>query len=126
MSQHSELKYIAIENLIQNSWNSQYQDEKTFNMLVDDILDNGVLTALTVVPSTEDKYIILSGEHRWRAARVAGETELPCLVLTDTKFTDQEVCKFLSVRLNVLQGKQDPEKFLKIYQLYYNIMKQKI
>ncbi len=113
---NNQLKYIPINDITPSSWNSQTQDEKTFNLLVDDILDNGILTAITVIPTSDDKYLILAGEHRWRAAQVAGETELPCLVLVDSKFTDTEISKMVSVRLNVLQGKQDPEKFLKIYQ----------
>lgn len=114
-SNRNELKYIAVDDLVPSLFNAQHQNEKTFNMLVDDILDNGVITALTVVPITDSKYQILAGEHRWRAARVAGEEELPCLVLVDAKFSQEEMKQLLTVRLNSLQGKLNPEKFFKIY-----------
>lgn len=110
------LTYIKINNLVPCHFNAQSQDDATFNMLVEDIMDDGVISALTVVPMDEmDKYLILSGEHRWRAAKVAEEEELPCLVLTDTKFQKEEVQKFINVRLNVLQGKLNPDKFFKLY-----------
>lgn len=113
--QKNELKFIDIDQLVPNSFNAQSQDDATFNTLVDNILDDGVISALTVVPIEDSKYLILSGEHRWRAARIAEEAQVPCLILTDAKFTQEDIQKFVTVRLNVLQGKLDADKFLNLY-----------
>lgn len=111
----NELKYLPIDDIIENPSNPQSQTEATFNMLVDDILDNGVISAITVVPTKNNKYMLLGGEHRWRAARVAGETEIPAMILMDDKFTSKDFVDFITVRLNTLQGKLDPQKFFKLY-----------
>lgn len=111
----NELKYIPIDTITPSDFNPQTQSDNVFNMLVDDILDNGVISAITVIPNSDGGYTILGGEHRWRAAKVAGETEIPALVLMDDKFTTEDARKFITVRLNALQGKLDPQKFLSLY-----------
>lgn len=53
------------------------------------IKTSGVLQPLLVRPNPADpdRYQIIAGERRWRAARLAGLTSLPCLIrsLTDTE-----------------------------------------
>ena len=94
----------------------QGQDDLTFQRLCDEIRDVGFLDPLEVVPLDTGRYRILGGEHRWQAAKVIGLEELPCSVLVDAKWQDEDLQKFTTVRLNVLKGKMDPEKFAKLYQ----------
>jgi len=110
-----ELKHIPIDLICPNSWNPQSQDEITFQRLVDEIRDVGFLDPLEVVPLDDGTYRIIGGEHRWQAAKVIGLEELPCSVLVDAKWQDEDLQKFVTVRLNVLKGKLDPEKFAKLY-----------
>jgi hypothetical protein len=42
--------------------------------------------------------------------------ELPAIILTDSKWQDEDLQKFTTVRLNTIRGKLDPEKFLKLYE----------
>jgi hypothetical protein len=111
-----ELKYIPIDLIVPNAWNPQGQDEATFQRLVDEIRDVGFLDPLEVVPIDDGTYRIIGGEHRWQAAKIVGLEELPCSVLVEAKWQDEDLQKFVTVRLNVLKGKLDPEKFAKLYQ----------
>ena len=111
-----ELRYIPIDQIEPNAWNPQGQDDLTFQRLCDEIRDVGFLDPLEVVPLDTGRYRILGGEHRWQAAKVIGLEELPCSVLVDAKWQDEDLQKFTTVRLNVLKGKMDPEKFAKLYQ----------
>ena len=72
-----------------------------------------MLENLVVVPdeADPDTYIIVGGEHRWRAARVLGMATAPCLVRDDW---DADAQRFVSVKLNVIRGKLDPLKFIKM------------
>jgi ParB family chromosome partitioning protein len=59
--------------------------------LVASIQEKGVLEPLLVKPlPTPDKWLIIAGERRWRAAGLAGLTEVPCIELN---ISDQEVAE---------------------------------
>ena len=65
-------------------------DEEALNELADSIAAHGVLQPLLIRPTRNGMYQIVAGERRWRAARIAGLTEVPALIreLTDEE-TDQ-------------------------------------
>lgn len=45
------------------------------------IKEKGVLEPLLVKPTSSGKWMIIAGERRWRAANLAGLTEVPCIEL---------------------------------------------
>ncbi len=110
-----EIKMISVEQIVPNTWNPNVMDDATFNRLAAEIEEVGFIDPIQVVPIENGKYMIIGGEHRWRVAKVLGIKEIPCVVLTDTKFQSQELQKFITVRLNILHGKLDPEKFVNLY-----------
>ena len=65
-------------------------DEEALNELADSIAAHGVLQPLLVRPLKNGMYQIVAGERRWRAARIAGLSEVPALIreLSDEE-TDQ-------------------------------------
>ena len=62
-------------------------DEEALNSLAASIRDKGVLQPL-LVRRLGDKYEIIAGERRWRAAKLAGLDKIPVI---EKEFTDQEV-----------------------------------
>lgn len=48
-----------------------YFDEDALNSLADSIRENGIIEPL-VLKKNGSRYIIIAGERRWRAARIAG------------------------------------------------------
>lgn len=62
------------------------------------------------------QYRIVNGEHRYHACRVAGMKLIPSVLLTDEKWKDEDLQKFVTVRNNILRGKISPEKFVRLYQ----------
>lgn len=60
-----------------------FEDEPMLR-LADSIRRYGILQPLSVRPTNSDKgevYQIIAGERRWRAARIIGLAEVPCLIL---------------------------------------------
>jgi ParB/RepB/Spo0J family partition protein len=110
-----QLGYLPLDKIIPNDWNPQEQDESTFNRLVEEIQEVGFIDPLEVVPLDDGNYRILGGEHRWKAAKQAGLTEVPVSILTDVKWQSEDLQKLVTVRLNVMRGELNPEKFLKLY-----------
>jgi len=54
-------------------------DEKALNELSVSIREHGVIQPI-IVKKVSDRYIIIAGERRWRASRLAGLKTIPCLV----------------------------------------------
>lgn len=63
-------------------------DDSALAELADSIAQHGVLQPLLVRPLMSGGYQIVAGERRWRAARMAGLSEVPAVV---RELTDQEV-----------------------------------
>jgi len=54
--------------------------EESIRQLAQSISDQGVLQPILVTPMPGGRYRIVAGERRWRAAREAGLTAVPCIV----------------------------------------------
>ena len=56
-------------------------DEEALADLADSIREHGVIQPLTVRRLNSGYYQIIAGERRWRAARLAGLTEVPAVII---------------------------------------------
>ena len=56
-------------------------DEASLSDLADSIREHGIIQPLTVRKLASGYYQIIAGERRWRAARMAGLSEVPSLVI---------------------------------------------
>lgn len=61
----------------------KFFDEEKINELAESIKENGLVQPI-IVSKNGDKYKIIAGERRWRAARVAGLTTVPVVIREDT------------------------------------------
>ena len=55
-------------------------DRQALEQLADSIREHGVIQPLVVTAQEDGSYLIVAGERRYRAARMAGLTELPAVV----------------------------------------------
>ena len=77
-------KNIAIEKLFPFEGHPfKVKDNEEMNTLIESIQEQGILSPLIVRPkeNTEDKYEIVSGHRRFRAAVKAGIKEVPALIV---------------------------------------------
>jgi ParB family chromosome partitioning protein len=65
-------------------------DEEKLNRLAESIRERGVIQPLLVTRAGGNRYHLIAGERRLRAARIAGEDEVPVLV-TDTSGDDESL-----------------------------------
>ena len=56
-------------------------NEEELQQLADSITEHGIIQPLTVRQLGSGYYQIIAGERRWRAARIAGLTEVPVVVI---------------------------------------------
>lgn len=66
-------------------------DEDALSELSKSIEQNGVIQPILVRPVTGGTYQIVAGERRWRAARMAGLTEVPVVI---REMSDEEAAVF--------------------------------
>ncbi|MDE7451216.1 MAG: ParB/RepB/Spo0J family partition protein [Alistipes sp.] len=77
----SRMAEIAIADIVPNPTQPRTQfDEEALDELADSIRQLGVIQPVTVRRSNNGKYIIISGERRWRAAQRADLKTLPAYI----------------------------------------------
>ena len=119
-NESENLKKISIDDIKPN----ENQPRKIFNdekigELADSIKEHGVIQPI-VVRTSGDFYEIVAGERRWRAARKAGLTEIPCVI---RELTDEENMLFAIIEnmqredLNPVEEAEGLEKMISTYGL---------
>jgi len=107
---------VPVSLIEPNNWNSNEMDDDSFNRLVQEMEETGMIDPIQIAPKAGGKnFVIIDGENRWSGAVVLGREKIPCNILLHEKFADPDLRQFLTVRKNVLRGKQNPEKFQKMY-----------
>lgn len=72
-------------------------DEYELNKLSESIKENGILQPLIVRPREKGKYLLIAGERRLRAARLAGLKKIPCII----RNTDDITADFYTIIENL-------------------------
>jgi len=105
---------LDIDIIEGSDWNPNEMSDKAFDRLVEEIEESGMIDPIQVVPHGE-KYRIIGGHHRHAACRLLGYDAIPAIVLTDEKWQDVERQKLSTVRLNIIKGSMNKEKFIALY-----------
>lgn len=104
---------IPIEDLIPDDDNPNEMDEATFDLLIEEIREEGFDEPIQVRkhPTLEGKYQIGGGHHRVKAATVIGMQSVPAVV----KQWDDRKQKVALVKRNALRGELNKQKMAKLY-----------
>ncbi|BBP02492.1 ParB/RepB/Spo0J family partition protein [Sulfuriferula nivalis] len=80
---HGELQQLGLEKLQPGKYQPRsYMDEESLNSLAASIKAQGLMQPILVRAVADDKWEIIAGERRWRAAKIAGLFEVPVLIKT--------------------------------------------
>ncbi len=79
-------------------------DEKALNELASSIKANGVIMPIVVNKDGEGKYMIIAGERRYRASKIAGQDTIPAIV----KEYDERRIKEISLIENLQREDLNP------------------
>lgn len=110
-----EFKLIPPDDLENNAWNPNHMEQAEFDWLCQEIEDVGFIDPIEVVPLDTGKFRIIGGEHRAAAGRELKMEKIPAMVLQGTRWQEEDVQKLVTVRLNALKGKLNPEKMAVLY-----------
>lgn len=77
-----EFYYISLDSLIpyKKQARKKFSDEDLEN-LANTIKEHGVRQPLTIIKSDNEKFEIVSGERRFKAAKLAGIKKVPCIII---------------------------------------------
>ena len=78
-------------------------DPEALEMLAESIRTYGLIQPITVRPLDSGFYQIIAGERRWRAARMAGLSEVPCIIME----LDLEEASFIALVENLQRNDLD-------------------
>lgn len=110
-------KDISIHDIVKNDENPNKMSSRQFDLLVQNMQDNGITENIVVRETDEGKFRIVSGHHRFDAAVYIGYEKVPTAVITDPDF-DQEEEDMLLVKMNMIKGKLDAQAFFSLYNKY--------
>ena len=103
-------------------------DDDKIEELAASIKEYGVIQPIIVMPR-DGFYQIVAGERRWRAAKKAGLTEMPCLVRTKTEQENREIALIENIQrenLNPIQRARGLRQLLDDYGLSQQALADKL
>ena len=78
----TEMAEISVSAIFPNPTPPRTEfDEEALEELADSIRTLGVIQPISVKRTVDGRYLIISGDRRWRAARMAGLTQVPAIVI---------------------------------------------
>ena len=78
---YSELQTVQVQNLQSGKYQPRTRmDAESLNALAESIKTQGIMQPILVRVIGENKMEIIAGERRWRAAQLAGLTDVPVLI----------------------------------------------
>jgi len=73
-------------------------DEQSLHELAASIKQHGIIQPLVVTPLKKDKYTIIAGERRWRAASQAGLNKVPAIIRSSEELEQLEIALIENVQ----------------------------
>lgn len=108
---------INVELIFANTYQPRkYFDENSLNELAQSIKSYGIIQPLSVRKIEENKYELVAGERRFRAAKIAGLKVVPAMIID---ISDRE-----SAAIALLENLQRENlNFMEEAEAYYNLIK---
>jgi hypothetical protein len=110
-------KDIKLSLIDKDPKNPNKMGASEFNLLVDNLSKTGITDPILVRPHPKKagRFIVVGGHHRLDGAQFLGFEEVPCTIIMDPAF-DEEAATFQMVRMNMIRGRMDPQKFFTMYE----------
>ena len=111
MDDAKEVRQIPIEDIIPNRFQPRINfDEKALNELAESIKQHGIIQPLVLRP-LGDKFEIIAGERRYKAATIAGLSTVPAIVTSMDDNTSAEVALIENVQRKDLTSIEEAKSY---------------
>lgn len=93
-------------------------DNEALAQLADSIAANGVLQPILVRESNNGMYSIIAGERRWRASKLAGQTEIPAIIMDADEFTAAKIAMIENLQRENLNPCEEARGYAELMSAY--------
>ncbi len=104
-------------------------DENAMNDLANSIREHGVISPIVVNREAGGKYMIIAGERRYRAAKMAGLTTVPAIIREYTEKEIQEISLIENLQredLNPIEAAYGMKKLMEEYKLTQEVLAERL
>ncbi|MCL4743863.1 MAG: ParB/RepB/Spo0J family partition protein [Burkholderiaceae bacterium] len=107
-----DFRLVEIDDVEPNSWNPNDMEAEFFETIVQQVREEGMHQPILcrLNPEKEGKFLIVDGEHRWRAAKIAGKKKIGIVVVP----FDETRAKVRTLSMNSLRGQNIPIKLARL------------
>lgn len=127
---NTQIQNISLERITPN----QHQPRKTFNAetlseLSESIKEHGVIQPIVITKKTTGDFEIIAGERRYRAAKLAGLTDIPSIVKNLDDLAAESIAIIENIQredLNPLDQAVAYARLVEIYQLSHDEIAKKV
>ena len=121
---------ILIEDLYPNPDQPRKSfDENAMNDLANSIREHGVISPIVVNRGDNGKYMIIAGERRFRAAKIAGLDRMPVIVKNYTEKEVQEISLIENLQredLNPIEAAYGMKRLMEEYNLTQEVLAERL
>ena len=116
---NKEIIEISVEDIIPNRFQPRLTfDVEALNELANSIREHGIIQPL-VVRKLQDKYEIIAGERRYRAASSIGMKKVPCIVMNLNDNESAEVAVIENIQRKEMTPLEEAKSYKKILDMGY-------
>lgn len=104
-------------------------DENAMNDLANSIREHGVISPIVVNRGEDGKYMIIAGERRYRAAKIAGLDRIPVIVRNYTEKEVQEISLIENLQredLNPIEAAYGMKRLMEEYELTQEVLAERL
>lgn len=104
-------------------------DKEALSALADSISNHGVVSPILVKAGKRGMYTIIAGERRWRASKLAGLREIPCII---KEYSDEKVMEIALIEnlqredLNPIEEAEGYKKLMETFSLTQEQVSEKV
>src|SRR5262245_39444528 len=107
-----DFRLVPVDDVEKNAYNPNDVEAEFFEAIVSQVKDEGMNQPILVRPAPENpgKFLIVDGEHRWKAAKIAGKQRIGVIVVP----FDEKRAKVRTLSMNNLRGQNIPIKLARL------------
>lgn len=106
---------IAIDAIVPNPQQLRRSfSEESLRELADSIREVGILQAIVVRPLGEDRFELIAGERRWRAAQLAGLQKVPVLIRAADRSSSLQIALIENVQREDISALEAAEAYSRL------------
>ncbi len=116
--QVSQLRQLKVSDVVPNPGQPRrHFDEQALQELAESIKEHGILQPIVVI-AKDNKFEIVAGERRWRAAQLANLDKIPALVRTLTNQHRLEIALIENLQREDLNALETATAYLKLHEQF--------